>query len=291
LLRAEPLRNPAITAALATALSSGDARPLFAVLCRFSGLPGPRANDGLALAVGRALAEAGEPANRLVDQLCAVDARSAPADTVTEYLPMVGAFCHAARFVTGSKREGALAGLRNLAEDPRHNVRDAVIRSLLEMSRAAGDELVESLGQWTDGYLSAAVALAALAHRSWLDRTKSSRPLLTRFDEAFSLAEEAPRADQRSQGFRTLVRALSETPAVVMARFPADTIAWLESRAATTNVDLRASVEELVEKARAHGHKIGALEGIEQQLDSAAKPRRDPKTYVGPTRKRGSRRR
>jgi hypothetical protein len=159
------------------------------------------------------------------------------------------------------------------------------------MSVAAGDDLVLLLREWTDGYLSAAVALAALANRSWLDRTKSSRQLLARFDEAFSLAEEAPRADQRSQGFRTLVKTLSETPAVVMARFPDDTIAWLESRAATRNVDLRASIEQLVRKARARGHAVGELEGVEQQLDAAAKPRRDPKTYVGPTRRRGSRRR
>jgi hypothetical protein len=291
LQRAEPLRNPAVTAALASALSSGDTRQLFAVLCRFSGLPGPRPNDGLALAVGRWLVEAGESANRIVAKLCSVDAQSAPAGTVMEYLPIVGAFCQAARYDAGSKREAALAELRNLAEDPRHAVRDAVIRALLEMSGARGDELLESLGQWTDGYLSAAVALAALANRSWLDRMKSSRLLLTRYDEAFSLAEEAPRADQRSQGFRTLVRTLSETPAVLMARFPADTIAWLASRAATENVDLRASVEELVRKARARGHAIGELEGVERQLDAAAKPRRDPKTYVGPTRKRGARRR
>jgi hypothetical protein len=159
------------------------------------------------------------------------------------------------------------------------------------MSAAASDELLVSLGEWTDGYLSAAVALSALAHRPWLDRMKVSRPLLTRFDEAFSLAESAPRADQRSQGFRTLVKTLSETPAVVMARFPVDTIAWLESRARTENVELRRSVEALVRKARASGHAVGELLGVEQQLDAGAKPRRDPKTYVGPTRKRGARRR
>lgn len=289
--RAEPLRNPAVTAAIASAVSSGDARPLFAVLCRFSGLPGPRPNDGLALAVGRSLADAGASANPIVAKLCSVDERSAPAGTVMEYLPIVGAFCQAARYDAGAHREAALADMRNLAEDPRHAVRDAVMRALLEMSRAAGDELVVSLGQWTDGYLSAAVALATLANRSWLDRMKSPQPLLTRFDEAFSLAEAAPRADQRSQGFRTLVKALSETPAVVMARFPVDAIAWLESRAATENIDLRGAVEELVITARARGHRIGALEGVEQQLDSSAKPRRDPKTYVGPTRQRGARRR
>src|SRR5262249_54230754 len=133
--------------------------------------------------------------------------------------------------------------------------------------------------------------LAVLADRSFLDRTKSPTLLLSRFDEAFSLAEESSRADQRSQGYRALVRVLGSAPAAVMARFPHDTIAWLTSRAATGNVELRASVEQLVERARARGQSIGDLEGVERQLDAAAKPRRDPKTYVGPTRKRGARRR
>jgi hypothetical protein len=243
------------------------------------------------MAVGRWLSEAGEPARGVVANLCAVNAQQAPAGTVMEYLPMVGAFCLAARYAAGKRRDDTLDQLRSLAEDSRHAVRDAVVRALGEMSRDAADDLIIALGRWTDGYLSASVSLSALAHRAWLDRVRSSRPLLDRFDEAFSLVEEAPRADQRSQGFRTLVKTLSETPAAVMARFPTDTIEWLESRAATPNVDLRDSVETLIKKARARGHAIGELEGVEQQLDAGAKPRRDPKTYVGPTRRRGSRRR
>jgi hypothetical protein len=226
-----------------------------------------------------------------VAKLSAVNEQNAPAGTVMEYLPMVAAFCLAARYDAGKNRDATLDELRGLAEDSRHAVRDAVIRALGEMSRSAGDDLIVALGLWTDGYLSASVALMAMAHRTWLDRTRSSRPLLTRFDEAFSLAEDAPRADQRSQGFRTLVKTLSETPAAVMARFPADTIEWLESRAATDNVDLREAVEQLIDKARSRGHAMGELEGVEKQLDASAKPRRDPKTYVGPTRRRGSRRR
>ena len=38
-------------------------------------------------------------------------------------------------FVAGSHRDAALAGLRALAEDTRHAVRDSVIRALLEISR------------------------------------------------------------------------------------------------------------------------------------------------------------
>jgi hypothetical protein len=76
-----------------------------------------------------------------------------------------------------------------------------------------------------------------------------------------------------------------------MDRFPQATVAWLESKAGTEHVELREALGQLVSTARARGHAAGRLERFERLLDASAPPRRDPKTYVGPTRKRGSRRR
>jgi hypothetical protein len=291
LARVEPLRNPSVFAALVTALANGRTQPLFAVLCRFSGLPGPRCNDGLALAFGRALLDAGAPADKILTELAATNAQRAPAGTVMEYLPIVAAFGYAARVGAGVDRAGAMASLRELAEDSRHAVRDGVVRAVGEAARAEPDAIAEALGAWTDGYLSASVALVALTQRTWLDRLSSPSAVLARFDEAFVLVEGAPRADQRSQGFRTLVRTLGEAPASLLSRFGGATIEWLEARAATQNVELRRALESLVQNARARGHAKGELEGVARELEASAKPRRDPKTYVGPTRKRGARRR
>jgi hypothetical protein len=181
--------------------------------------------------------------------------------------------------------------LRVLAEDPRHRVRESVVNTLVEASRLQADALVALLGRWTDGYLGAAVALDALTARPWLDRSRSAEPSLARFDEAFSLIEDAPRADRRSQGYRTLVKALVAAPAKLLDRFPAATLTWLESRAGTTDETLREALTELLDDARARGHGVATLEHVEKVLADGAKPRRDPRTYVGPTRKRGTRRR
>jgi hypothetical protein len=284
------LRNRALVAELENALARRNYVALFALLRRLSGLPGPRANDQLASAFGQEVARAGKGADDLVRELCAMSLSRAPAGTDLEFLPIVGAACLGARLVDSPDGE-LLEQLRLLAEDPRHAVRDGVCRALVEASRAQGDLLADLLSAWTDSYLGAAVALSALTARVWLDRSKSATAVLSRLEEAFDLAERAPRADQRSQGYRLLVKSLGEAPARLIDRFPAPALTWLESKAATGDVALRAALTDLLQNARSRGHGAATLEKVEQALAASAPPRRDPKTYVGPTRKRGARRR
>jgi hypothetical protein len=263
---------------------------LFALLRRLSGLPGPRANDALASAVGEEVARAGPRADELIRALASISPAHAPAGTDGEFLPMVAAACIGARLASAAE-PALLLRLRALAEDPRHRIREAVCRALVEASRAKGDELADILAAWTDGYLGAAVALEALTTRVWLDRSRSADAALARVEEAFQLAAAAPRADQRSQGYRLLVKVLAEAPARLLDRFPKPTMDWIESRVSTGDVALREAMTELLHNARARGHGAGSLEKAHRGLAESAPPRRDPKTYVGPTRKRGSRRR
>jgi hypothetical protein len=283
------LRNPAIQAELERAIATGSHAGFFSLLARFSGLPGPQPNDKLGWAVARALAAHGARADALVRDLCAVG-RGAERGT-GEFLPIVGAYCLAARFVSGADAASVLAALRPLAEDSRHLVREGVVRALAEMGRARGDGLVESLAAWTDGYLSASAALLAVGTRSWLDAQRSAEPAIARLDESFALTENASRSDQRSQGYRELLKVIPDVAARLMDRFPEATLAWFESKAGTEHVELREALDQLAVNAREHGHARGKLERFERLFDASAPPRRDPKTYVGPTRKRGSRRR
>lgn len=283
------IRNRALAAELETALARRNYTALFALLRRLSGLPGPHANDVLASAFGAEVARTGSPADDLIDQLCAMSASRAPAGTDSEFLPIVGAACIGARLAQNPDAK-LMDRLRLLAEDSRHRIREGVCRALVEASRARGDDLADRLSTWTDGYLAAAVALEALTTRGWLDRAKSASVVISRLEEAFDLAERASRSDQRSQGYRLLVKSLTEAPARVLDRFPEATLIWLESKAVTGDVELRAALSDLMSKARSRGHGARTLEKVEQVLAAHAPPRRDPKTYVGPTRKRGARR-
>jgi hypothetical protein len=290
LTRPALIRNRALVAELDSALARRSYDTLFAQLRRLSGLPGPLANEPLARAFAAEVARAGSRADELVRELCAVGPTRAPAGTDGEFLAMVGAACIGER-LSESPTAALIEQLRALADDPRHRVRDSVSRALAFASRARGDEIVELLTAWTDGYLGAAVAIEAVTARVWLDRSKSAQPALGRLEEAFGLAEGASRADQRSQGYRTLVKALAEAPVRLLDRFPRETLVWLESKAATRDVALRAALSELLRSARSRGHGASSLSKVEQVLTESAPPRRDPRTYVGPTRKRGARRR
>ena len=204
---------------------------------------------------------------------------------------MVGAFGWAAKFARGTSAKAVLAALRALAEDPRHLVRAGVVIALAEMSRTNGEEVAEALASWTDGFLPTSVALEAMSTRSWLDGLRTPESVIARLDEAFALAHDASRSDQRSQGYRTLLKTLPEASARVTDRFPDAMVAWLELRASTEHVELREAMGEVVTRVRAHGHAVGKLERFEELFAQSAPPRRDPKTYVGPTRKRGAKRR
>ena len=294
----ELIRNPALVAELQAAIQRRRYDGLFALLRRLSGLPGPRANDALAWIVGEEVARAGGAGDALIGELCAMSPMRAPAGSDSEFLPMVGAACLGARLAMAGGEEALpkvdtpiLNQLRLLAEDPRHRVRDGVCRALAEASRTRGTAMAELLASWTDGYLSAAVALDVLTARTWLDRARSADAVLERLEEAFVLAESASRSDQRSQGYRLLIKGIGEVPVKLLDRFLQPTLTWLESKASTPDVALREALAELLAKARARGHGVGALEKVHQALDESAPPRRDPKTYVGPTRKRGGRRR
>jgi hypothetical protein len=257
------------------------------LLVRVGGLPGPRPNWRLGWAFAHSVAAARCRADGLVADLVAMDDRRAPPRSALEFLPVVGAFCLAARALAAPSLGPELDRLASMAEDPRHLVREAVVLALVELGSERSLELVPLLGGWMEAYLPAAVALTALASRPWLDRFVSADLLIARLDEAFSLAENAGRADRRSQGYRALVDALSLAAAKIMERFSGPTLAWLETRVTTQDVPLRRALHEIIDGASSRGRRPHDLESVRAGLDAHDPPRRDPKTYVGPTRRRG----
>ena len=284
-----PLRDPALLAAIEEAVA-GDARNLIDLLPRKSGLPGLRPNYALAQAVAEQVATYRRNGHGLVRFLCELDPDQAPAESSRVFLPIVGAFCLAARWKLNFDRKGSMAGLQVMAEDDRRPVRDAVVQALRGLVKADPASVLEALGGWMDGYLQAAAVLDTLADRHVLDELTDAEPVLDLLSRAFVLAQSAPRAHQRMQGYRVLVRMLGEAPAAMMTRFPDQVSAWLTERATTKSRDLRASIEQGIERARKAGHGEARVEEVARALDESTPPRRDPRTYVGPTRGRGRKR-
>gem|GEM_PF-383148 len=286
-VQAPTLRSDQIRLALDEAIARGDQR-FFSLLSRHGNLPGPQPNTDLAAAVGDLLASRRE-AQALVRQMLVLDEREAPGQSPQIFLIMVAAQALAARIIAKIDVDGSWQELQVLAGDPRKLVRDGVVRALERVAvQQGGGAALARLAAWTDGFLQAAVALEALALRPVLDRMQPSDvgELLARLDETATLAEEARRADERTQGRRRLLEALADALPPIAARFP-DALAWLAGRATTQQPELRQAIELCLVGLKRHSLTDDALDPIRKALDGSVPPLRDPTHYKGPTRGRG----
>lgn len=282
------IRNDRLAAALDRAVGEGDTADLVDLLHRNSGLPGPRPNLDLARAVGAALARYEARADRVITELGREDSK--------EYLRIVAALALAARALPppdgkvdkrrAARAETALADLQQIAEDPRHLVRVGVIDAVRLRLDALGEQVVHELSAWTDGYFQAHIALEALTDRALLNRLPSAEPVLARLEEAFTLADQSPRAAERSQGMRTLRQGLPHQIAAFAARYP-ETLAWLEAKTALQRPETREIVAAAVSLLRRAVISDADAQRLSAMLEASAKPRRDADKVVHGTRKRG----
>jgi hypothetical protein len=279
------IRNDRLAAALDRAIDTAETRDLFDLLQQSSGLPGTRPNLDLARAVGAVIASRGPRGDRLLADLARAEA---------EYPRIVAAMTLAERSLApgpdpkrkASRAAAALADLQQIAEDPRHVVRVGVVAALRARLDALGEEAVEELAAWTDGYLQAHIALEALADRPLLDKLPSAAPVLARLDEAFTLADDSPRAAERSQGMRVLRQALPAQIAAFAARYR-ETLAWLEAQTTKKRPETRAVVSTAIAALRRSVISDADAARLTALLEASAKPRRDADRVVHGTRRRG----
>jgi hypothetical protein len=276
---AETLKSERLGEALDKAVGRGETAPLFDLLARSSGLPSPRPNFDLARAMGQAIAARGGRADPLLRELLA---------SPDEFPRIVAALALAFRSLAGIDPKGALAGLQDLAEDPRRHVRSGVVEALALWLAERGAAAVVDLRSWMDGYLQAHLALEALADRTRLAAlpTSSGAEVMARLDEAFALADASPRSAERSHGMRSLRVGLPAQIAAIAARFP-EALGWIEEKAKAQRPETREVVAGAIAALRkgsfsdAEARRLGAL------LTASAKPPRDPSRIVHGTRRRG----
>lgn len=273
------LKNPRLEAALDAALRGGPTAPLFPELERGSGLPGPRPNVDLARLVAARVASAGRRGDGLLRALL-----DGP-----EFAVVVAVYALASRWQRGVDAPAAAQALQDLCEHQSAHVRTAIAEVVRERLRGGIDALAE-LDAWLDGFLQAHTVLAALADRELLAAMDGGRgaEVIARLDAVFTLADEAPRAADRSQGLRTLRRELPRQIAAVARRWPDETMAWVEQRSATKHPESRAVIAETLQQMRVllASSERTRLAGA---LAASAKPPRDPSRIVQGTRRRGRR--
>jgi hypothetical protein len=277
----EPL-DRAIDAAL-----RGDKRPLYDLLARGSGLPGPRPNRGLIDAFVAACKP--KKTDQLAVEMATLHPDNAPGNTALEFLPVCGVMVIGARAASDDRaRPKLLPVLHGAAEDLRFRVRDAVVQALVTIGEKHPDALLNDVASWMDGYFHAAAVLAALTGTAWLSQIKEPTALLARLDEAFVLARDAPRAAWRYPGHKQLVEALEKAPAPIAARFGMPLFDLLVSWSVVKEPALRELILRSIGKLA--GRYNADVARVKKALEDTTPAPRNPDHYVGPTRGRGKKR-
>jgi hypothetical protein len=282
-------RNESLTKALDDGIR-GDARALFELLARVGGLPGPRANQGVIDAFAAECIARGAAADALVAKMATLDVDAAPGATKYEIIPMCGVTALGARAAADPAAMRALSTLHDCAEDLRFRVRECVSAALAHIGEARGEPLVHDLAPWMDGFFHAAAVLSALSDAKWLARVKAPEPVIERLEEAFALAKNATRASSRYPGFKALLETLLVAPAEAGARFGVPVFDMLVRWAQVKDPVLRELVEKIAQSPKLTGRYAEQAVRVHAALDETAPARRDPRTYVGPTRGRGRKR-
>jgi len=244
----------------------------------------------LAIGTAQSLADSGPAGAELLNQWLAMGKDEAPTGTAFPILPMVAILAlgaKAAREKNETTFKDHLQTLRNHADDSRREVRDAVVAALVLSIQRRPEQTIEELATWSDGYLHSSLVLEAISDPTSTQLIRNPILPLSRIQEAFALAANAPRSHQRSQGYRALLRDLQLAISTLGARFPHVVAPWVEEQAAVATKDLLITLQESLDKLRASGMKKGDAISAYEALDAAVPPPRDPRDYVGPTRGRG----
>jgi hypothetical protein len=283
-------------AELVDAAVSGSPRPLYDRLTRGSGLPGVTGNLELANTFGEVCVSRGPKVDKFIIQLALLDADSAPGGTELEFLPMCGVVAVGARAVVAEPKAGPtlLGALHDAAEDLRWRVRALVPVALAGVGASQGVGLLDDLGHWLEGYFHGAAVLLALADQRWLTtiQEKDAARVVATANASFELLRGSSRSASRYPGFKALVDAVSTVPAELAMRFaPAMFECMTEWAAETKDPAIRDLVSKNLENPRLKARHAESVSAVRRALEASAPARRDPRSYVGPTRGRGKKKR
>lgn len=268
-----------------------ETRALFQRLERGSRLPGTRPNLDFAEKFASQLASFGKEGMDLAVAMATLHADAAPGGTAHEFLPMCGVLAVGAlaACTQDAKVRARLIGvLHDAAEDLRFRVRDVVPIALARIG-ARDESLVATVSAWMDGYFHAAAVLRALARAEWLCVLEEPSEPAERLREAFALLSGAPRAAERYPGFKALADAIDLCGPALALRFGAPIFDVLLAYASNKEPIVRDLLQRLIRDKKLKGRFSSDLDRVARALAASAPPVRDPRSNVGPTRRRGQR--
>jgi hypothetical protein len=210
-------------------------------LLKESGLPGPRGNIELAMAV----AEEGNP--ELFQRYAAYGVDRAPVNSPYEFL----AFCGVVglgRLVAQGNTD-LLEILRIHASDPRWRIREAVAMALQRLGQRSMERLLAVMRRWSEGTpLEQRAAAAALCEPKLLGRAQHAREVLDILDTITAAAERS--TSRRGDDFLALRKGLGYCWSVAVAALPEEGKKAMEKWLASPDKDIQWIMRENLKKKR-----------------------------------------
>jgi len=285
---APQIRNAEFQAALDAAMD-GDDRKLVRFLIQYTNIKSQPPSAEFSVAFGDTVAELGEDADEMLQALLTVDEKLVGGDKAVSGLAILVAYALVARIERKKRAEEGWEILEDLAANELHTVRDGVVQALTRLAASSESwtsKLLTRFASWTDGYLQGSVALDVLTQKGVLARMADPAELQQRLQECFDQAVDAPRSAARSQGRRRLIEVLGQVIPTLAQRFPT-ILDWFAEHADSKDPAIKEALETALARLEKLSLPSTSLDPIRAALDGARGARRDPTTYVGPTRGRG----
>lgn len=223
------------------------------------GLPGPRGN----LELARAAADLGS--RRQFERWLERDAERAPFGSREEYL----AFCGTVGLgrLAAESDLGVLLTLRELANDPRWRVREAVAIALQRLGPKNMPTLLREMRTWANGTdFERRAAAAALCEPALLGRDRDVRSVLVTLDRITAAMSRS--RDRRSEGFQALRKGLAYCWSVAVAASPEAGRPRMERWLRSDDPDVRWVMKRNLTKKRLAAAGLDWVERWKAALDS-----------------------
>jgi hypothetical protein len=206
-----------------------------------SGLPGPRGNLELAVAVVDLADE------KRIQYLLSLDGPQVEENTAQVFLVFCGVQ-GLGKLVAEGQRE-YLPVLRGFASDARWRVRESVAFALQRCGKVDMARLVDEMRRWVEGNsLEQRAAAAALCEPVLLKEAVHARGVLMILDRI--TASILSQADRRSEEFRVLRKGLAYCWSVAVAALPVEGKPLMEKWIACPDEDIRWIMRENLKKNR-----------------------------------------
>ncbi|MBN1993575.1 MAG: hypothetical protein JW953_12820 [Anaerolineae bacterium] len=237
-------------------LETGEATPLRNYIAANSNnLPGPRGNLELAQAWGEVVEAYAGPATVKLWNLCVemanISADEAPVNDPKELIPFCGAVgVGAIGSVLPEFFDRAITTLKNLANDSRWRMREAVPMGLTKLLTGRSRDTLQTLAAWTvEGSLLELRAVAAgVAEPALLKNDEIAATALELHQNIFKrVLKIEPR---KTEDFRILKKALGYTLSVVVKASPQPGFTYMAQLVDTQDKDIQWIVKENLKKNR-----------------------------------------